>query len=85
MLIPALLIFTPFAKAVVLSSLRGIVHDPDHRPVADARVTVKSVSSDFVQTLRTGPEGTFETTTIPIGEYQVTVYKSRLSTFGTRS
>jgi TonB dependent receptor-like, beta-barrel/Carboxypeptidase regulatory-like domain/TonB-dependent Receptor Plug Domain len=74
MLIPALLlIFTSFVQAVVLSSVRGIVHDPDHRPVADARVTVKSTSSDYVQTLATGPEGTFETATIPIGEYQVTV------------
>lgn len=72
--IPALLLaVTPFARAVVLSSLRGIVHDPDHRPVAGARVSVKSTSSDYTQTLTTGPDGTFETVTIPVGEYQVTV------------
>src|SRR5690349_1410598 len=72
--VTALLVtLAPFADAVVLSSLRGVVHDPDHRAVADARVTVKSVSSDFAQTLTTGPDGTFETATVPIGEYQVTV------------
>jgi TonB dependent receptor/Carboxypeptidase regulatory-like domain/TonB-dependent Receptor Plug Domain len=68
-----LVTLAPFAEAVVLSSLRGIVHDPDHRPVANARVTVTSVSSDFVQALTTAPDGTFETVTVPIGEYQVTV------------
>ena len=69
----ALLVITPFARAVVLSSIRGIVHDPDHRPVTEAQVTIKSTSSDYAQTLTTGPDGTFTTATVPIGEYQVTV------------
>ncbi|MBV8828088.1 MAG: TonB-dependent receptor [Acidobacteriaceae bacterium] len=68
-----LLILAPLGWAVVVNSVRGIVHDPDHRPVADARVIVKSTSSDYVQTLTTGPDGAFETATVPIGEYQVTV------------
>jgi outer membrane receptor protein involved in Fe transport len=68
-----LLAIAPFAWAVVLSSLRGVVHDPDHRPVAGARVDVRSASSDFAQTLATGPDGSFESVTLPIGEYQVTV------------
>src|ERR1700759_5693063 len=68
-------IFTlaPFGGAVVLSSMRGIVHDPDHRPVAGARVTLKSIASDYEQTWTTGPDGMFETLTIPVGEYRVTV------------
>jgi outer membrane receptor protein involved in Fe transport len=68
-----LLTLAPFARAVVLSSLRGIVHDPDHRPVAGASVTIKSTDSDYVQKLTTGSDGAFETATVPIGEYQVTV------------
>ncbi|MGC2659102.1 MAG: TonB-dependent receptor [Bryobacteraceae bacterium] len=59
--------------AVVLSSIRGVVHDPDHRPIANAQVTIKSTNSDYVQTLNTKADGTFETVTVPIGEYQVTV------------
>ena len=58
---------------VVFGSIRGVVHDPDHRPVAGARVLVKSVSSDFSQNLSTAPDGNFEATSIPVGAYRVTV------------
>ncbi|MBV9937771.1 MAG: carboxypeptidase regulatory-like domain-containing protein, partial [Acidobacteriaceae bacterium] len=55
-----LLTLAPVARPVVFSSLRGIVHDPDHRPVADAHIVVKAASSDYVQTLTTKQDGTFE-------------------------
>jgi outer membrane receptor protein involved in Fe transport len=64
------------AWAVVLSSIRGIVHDPDHRPVAGAQVVLQSSSSGYAQTLTTGQDGAFETVTVPIGEYQVTVTRA---------
>lgn len=59
--------------AVVFGAVRGVVHDPDHRPVVGAQVVVKSTSSDFSWTLSTGPDGNFEATSIPIGAYQVMV------------
>src|SRR5438128_1601869 len=59
--------------AVVFGSVRGVVHDPAHRPVVGARVLVKSATSDFSRTLSTGPDGNFEATSIPVGAYQVTV------------
>ena len=68
-----LLTLTQFAQPIVLSSLRGIVHDPDHRPIADAQVIIKSTSSDFVLKLKTSADGDFEMLTVPVGEYQVTV------------
>ena len=58
--------------AVVFGSIRGVVHDPDHRPIAGVQVIVKSTTSDFSRTVTTGPDGTFEATTIPVGEYQIT-------------
>ena len=67
------LAFAPAVWPVVFSSLRGIVHDPDHRPIAGAQVTVKAAGSDYAQTLTTKPDGSFETVTLPIGEYRVTV------------
>jgi outer membrane receptor protein involved in Fe transport len=67
------LAFAAVVWPVVFSSIRGIVHDPDHRPVAGARVVLKAASSDYAQTLTTKPDGTFETANLPIGEYQVTV------------
>lgn len=59
--------------AVVFGAVRGVVHDPDHRPVVGAQVVVKSTSSDFSWTLSTGPDGNFEATSLPIGAYQVLV------------
>jgi outer membrane receptor protein involved in Fe transport len=68
-----LFVFASVSSASVLGSLRGIVHDPDHRPVADARVIVKAVSSDYTQTLKSGTDGAFESITLPPGQYRVTV------------
>ena len=64
---------SPFVWPVVFSSVRGVVHDPDHRPVANAKVLVRSASSDYSETLKTDSEGEFETTRVPVGKYQVTV------------
>ena len=59
--------------ATVFSSLRGVVHDPDHRPVSGARVVLKSASSDYSATLTTDAAGAFETASVPVGAYTVTV------------
>jgi len=60
-------------SAAVVGSVRGVVHDPDHRPVAGAAVTVKSSASDFSQSLMTTVDGSFEATALPVGAYRVTV------------
>lgn len=59
--------------AAVFGAVRGVVHDPDHRPVPDAEVLVKSASSDYSQKLATDSDGAFEATTLPVGAYTVTV------------
>ncbi|HUI53965.1 MAG TPA: TonB-dependent receptor [Bryobacteraceae bacterium] len=59
--------------AVVVGSVRGVVHDPDHRPVAGAHILLKAAASDFSQTLASGVDGSFEATAIPVGAYEVTV------------
>ncbi len=61
--------------ATVFGSLRGIVHDPDHRPVAGARIVIQSSTSDYSQTISSGLEGNFETPSLPTGAYRVTVTK----------
>ncbi len=69
-----LFLFAPdHAQSAVVGALRGIVHDPDHRPVARASVTVKAAASDYSQALLTDAEGTFESTSLTPGLYQVTV------------
>jgi outer membrane receptor protein involved in Fe transport len=61
--------------AVVYGSVRGVVHDPDHRPVSNAQVTLKSTTSDIARNIATDAEGSFEATTLPVGEYRVTVMR----------
>src|SRR5271157_3691844 len=61
--------------ATVFGSLRGVVHDPDHRPVPGARIVIQSTTSDYAQNLSSGLEGNFETPSLPTGAYRVTVTK----------
>ena len=60
-------------RATIFSSVRGVVHDPQHRPVPGAQLQLKSRTSDFVQTTQTNQDGEFTFTSIPIGDYDVTV------------
>ena len=61
--------------AVVFGSARGVVHDPDHRPVPGANVVLKSSSSEYARELTTDTDGGFEATALPVGAYLVTVDK----------
>jgi len=60
-------------RAAVFESVRGVVHDPDHRPVKGATIAAKSSTSDYSQTVVTGADGAFEIASIPPGAYRVTV------------
>ena len=60
-------------SATVFGTVRGVVHDPDHRPVQNAQVILKASDSDYSRTLVTDQNGGFEATAIPVGAYIVTV------------
>jgi hypothetical protein len=60
------------ARATIFSSVRGIVHDPQHRPVAGAGVKLQSATSDFSLTAQTDQDGEFTFNPIPVGDYTVT-------------
>src|SRR5713226_5389267 len=79
-LLAALLFLSVPALATVFGTVRGIVHDPQHRPVADATVTLKAKSSDYAQTLQTDAEGQFHFDAVPLGEYRVTVSQQGFTT-----
>ncbi len=72
-LLATLLFIVAPALATIFGTVRGIVHDPQHRPVADATVTLKAKNSDYLQTLLTDAEGGFHFDAVPLGEYVVTV------------
>lgn len=73
-LLGILFIIAPFARAAtIFGSVHGIVHDPQHRPISGAQVTVKSATSDWSQSTSTDDDGQFTVLTVPIGDYRVTV------------
>jgi hypothetical protein len=63
------------AFANIFGTVRGIVHDPQHRPVADASLILKSATSDWSETANTDRDGAFLFATVPLGDYVVTVTK----------
>jgi TonB dependent receptor/Carboxypeptidase regulatory-like domain/TonB-dependent Receptor Plug Domain len=61
------------ALATIFGSARGIIHDPQHRPVQGAMVMLKAQNSDWMQSQNSNDKGEFEFTSVPIGNYTVTV------------
>jgi hypothetical protein len=61
------------ARATVFGEIRGVVHDPQHRPIPGAKVTVKSTTSAWSKSEVTGASGEFLVNAVPIGQYAVTV------------
>src|ERR1700677_2688164 len=61
------------AFATIFGSARGIVHDPQHRPIQGAHITLKAQNSDFTQAVDSNSNGEFSFSSIPIGNYTVTV------------
>jgi hypothetical protein len=59
--------------ASVVTSVRGVIHDPQHRPVQDAMVMIKAKNSDWAATVNSDAGGNFVFTAVPLGEYIVTV------------
>ena len=69
------------AYATIFGNVRGIVHDPDHRPIAGAQVTIHAQLSEWSQKTESNPEGEFEFNAVPAGAYTVTVTKSGFDSF----
>ncbi len=61
------------AFANVFGSVRGVIHDPQHRPVQDAMVMLKAKSSDWMTTANSDVNGNFVFNAVPLGEYVVTI------------
>ena len=61
------------AYATVFGTVRGIVHDPQHRPVPDITVVLQAANSEFTQTTHTDAAGEFLFEAVPLGEYTVSI------------
>jgi TonB dependent receptor/Carboxypeptidase regulatory-like domain/TonB-dependent Receptor Plug Domain len=67
------LLATGVCCATIFGSVRGIVHDPQHRPLQGAMVMLRANSSDWAKSTNTDSNGEFEFNAAPIGEYTVVV------------
>ena len=56
-----------------LGAIRGVVHDPQHRPIQNAMVMLKAKSSDWAKSVTTDASGQFQFNAVPLGEYSVEV------------
>jgi hypothetical protein len=63
----------PLAAATIFGTVRGLVQDPQHRPVPDVLVVLKAKASTFTITTQTGANGEFQLDAVSVGEYTVTV------------
>src|SRR5260370_10593159 len=61
------------AFATVFGTVRGIVHDPQHRPVSDIQVILKAKTSEFTLNTRTDDAGQFHFDALPLREYTVAI------------
>jgi hypothetical protein len=72
-LLCAAMLFSVLARAEIFGSVRGVVHDPQHRPVPGANVDLKAQHSDWTQHQKTDESGEFDFSAVPLGEYTVSV------------
>ena len=68
------------ARATLYGTIRGVVHDQKHRPIADAEVVLKAKGSDYSRMAHTDESGEFIFDAVPLGEYSITVSKAGFAT-----
>ena len=78
--IAVFLLSGPLLHATIFGKIQGIVHDPQHRPVSGASVTLQAITSDWSQTTQTDDNGEFSFTSVPVGDYKITVAQPKFQT-----
>jgi hypothetical protein len=67
-------------RADIFGAVRGIVHDPQHRPIAGAKVVLASATSSYSLSTTTNQDGEFTFNPVPLGDYRVTVSQTGFET-----
>ena len=68
-----LLLGSVIASATIFGSVSGLIHDPQHRPVQGAHVTLRAADSAWTKSVDSTDSGEFQFDAVPLGEYNVTV------------
>jgi len=67
------------ALATVFATVHGVVHDPQHRPVSGADVSLQAADSAFTIKTVTNSDGEFQLPQAPIGVYRLLIRASGFS------
>jgi len=74
-------LLTPWAApAADLGSVRGVVHDASHHPLAGAHVELHARSSGWSQSALTGGDGEFAFPAVPLGDYRLSASRNGFAT-----
>ncbi|HEY1993925.1 MAG TPA: TonB-dependent receptor, partial [Edaphobacter sp.] len=68
------------AHATIFSQVHGVVHDPQHRPIPGARIELHAANSAFTQTAITTQDGSFTISSVPLGDYILSISQSGFAT-----
>src|SRR5690348_250321 len=69
----ALLLSSMAAYATIFGTISGLIHDPQHRPVQGAQVTLHAANSAWTKSVSSNDSGEFRFDSVPLGEYSLTV------------
>jgi hypothetical protein len=72
--------FGSLLHAAIFGRIQGIVHDPQHRPVAGASVKLQAITSNQSQSAQANDNGEFSFTNVPLGDYKITVSQTNFET-----
>src|SRR5580765_3921241 len=70
-----ILIFQGIALAGIFGTVRGIVHDAQHRPIENATVVLQAKQSDWKNEATTDGEGRFQVDAVPAGRYTIHIIR----------
>jgi len=60
------------AFATIFGGVRGIVHDPQHRPIPGAKVVLRAANSQWSMSTSADANGEFHFQRVPLGDYVLT-------------
>jgi len=72
------------ALATIFGNVRGIVHDPQHRPIEGAQAVLRSQTSGWTATSSSDSEGKFQFDAVPVGDYTLQVTATGFSPLAQR-
>src|SRR6202521_1730424 len=72
-MLAALKFLSSVSQASILGEVRGVVVVPQHQLISGFTKTLKAFPSSLSQTGRTDASGSFAFSTVPLGDYTVTV------------